>query len=52
MNDKLFDAGEAAEVWTRLRGGCGGRWRHNPSGWIVMHCGHPTALWLLPRGRR
>ena len=30
--------------WTRLRGGCGGIWRH-ASGWLVRHCGHPTALW-------
>ncbi len=30
--------------WERLRGGCGGVWKHN-SGWIVKHCGHPTALW-------
>jgi hypothetical protein len=30
--------------WTRLRGGCGGLWRHE-SGWLVRHCGHPTALW-------
>jgi hypothetical protein len=31
--------------WTRIAGGCGGRWRHDASGWIVAHCGHPTALW-------
>lgn len=30
--------------WQRIRGGCGGIWRHS-SGWIVKHCGHPTALW-------
>lgn len=30
--------------WERLRGGCGGIWRH-VSGWCVCHCGHPTALW-------
>jgi len=31
--------------WERLRGGTGGVWRHIASGWIVRHCGHPTALW-------
>lgn len=31
--------------WERLRGGCGGVWRHVSSGWLVRHCGHPTALW-------
>lgn len=31
--------------WERLRGGCGGIWRHVASGWVVRHCGHPTALW-------
>ena len=30
--------------WTRLRGGCAGVWQHT-SGWLVRHCGHPTALW-------
>jgi hypothetical protein len=30
--------------WTRLRSGCAGIWRHD-SGWVVRHCGHPTALW-------
>jgi hypothetical protein len=39
--------------WTRLRGGCGGIWRHR-SGWVARHCGHPTALWpyygLSPEG--
>ena len=41
--------------WTRLRGGCGGRWRHE-SGWIVQHCGHPMALWpyylVAPNGEK
>jgi hypothetical protein len=31
--------------WERLSGGTGGKWRHLASGWIVRHCGHPTALW-------
>jgi hypothetical protein len=31
--------------WVRLRGGCGGVWLHESSGWEVKHCGHPTALW-------
>lgn len=42
--------------WKRfggLNGGsCGGRWLH-ASGWLVLHCGHPTALWpyyALPPG--
>jgi hypothetical protein len=39
--------------WTRLQGGCGGVWKHD-SGWLVRHCGHPTALWpyygLRPEG--
>jgi hypothetical protein len=30
--------------WVRLRGGCGGLWLHESSGWTVQHCGHPTAL--------
>jgi hypothetical protein len=30
--------------WERIRGGCAGIWRHS-SGWIVRHCGHPTAVW-------
>jgi hypothetical protein len=35
--------------WERLtspsRGKLGQVWRHVASGWIVEHCGHPTALW-------
>ena len=35
--------------WTRLSDPkactCYGRWLHNASGWLVEHCGHPTALW-------
>lgn len=31
--------------WERLAGGTGGVWRHVASGWLVKHCGHPTALW-------
>jgi hypothetical protein len=31
--------------WTRLRGGCAGCWRHDESGWLIFHCGHPTAIW-------
>ena len=34
----------ARKGWMRLRGGCGGVWKHE-SGWLVLHCGHPTALW-------
>ncbi len=33
--------------WTRLSppgDKCTARWRH-VSGWTVVHCGHPTALW-------
>jgi hypothetical protein len=32
--------------WERVsaRGGVFGTWRHR-SGWLVRHCGHPTALW-------
>ena len=34
-------------------GALGGTWRHR-SGWIVQHCGHPTANWpyyaISPRG--
>ncbi len=34
--------------WTRVDprpwSKCGARWAH-PSGWIIVHCGHPTALW-------
>lgn len=40
--------------WERLRRGCGGVWRHS-SGWIVRHCGHPTAHFpyyaIAPNGR-
>lgn len=34
--------------WTKTReprSGVAGEWRHNASGWLVKHCGHPTALW-------
>lgn len=34
--------------WTRLsRPGdkCAARWRHDATGWMVVHCGHPTANW-------
>lgn len=41
--------------WTRLSptGACKtvGRFRHDASGLVVRHCGHPTALWpymILP----
>ena len=34
--------------WTRAggvgHGSCGCEWLHNASGWLVKHCGHPTAL--------
>lgn len=32
--------------WTREGppGKCGALWRHS-SGWVLQHCGHPTALW-------
>jgi hypothetical protein len=40
--------------WVRFRGGCGGIWQHS-SGWVVHHCGHPTAIWpyygVSPEGR-
>jgi len=32
--------------WTRVPATgdkCGARWIHSSSGWIVQHCGHPTA---------
>jgi hypothetical protein len=41
--------------WTKYGGamGVGGVWKHE-SGWIVKHCGHPTALWpyyaVSPKG--
>jgi hypothetical protein len=34
--------------WTRLsKPGCkcSALWRHDPSGWLVQHCGHQTAIW-------
>lgn len=36
------------EGWTRMSAPgnkCGARWRHDTSGWLVRHCGHPTANW-------
>lgn len=53
MSRSLFDDVPATEPprsrqrpgWERLRPGCGGVWRHVASGWLVKHCGHPTALW-------
>lgn len=46
--------------WTRLgtQGKCGAVYVHDASGWVVRHCGHPTAIWpyyaehpkLLERG--
>jgi hypothetical protein len=39
--------------WTRVDGGKGkvnARWLHT-TGWVLAHCGHPTALhpWMLVR---
>lgn len=34
--------------WTRLSAPgdkVGATWRHDASGWLVRHCGHPTANW-------
>ena len=35
-------------IWTKqpnpIGGNCGASWYHI-SGWIIQHCGHPTALW-------
>ena len=31
--------------WQQLGSGVAGKWLHHSSGWIVRHCGHPTALW-------
>jgi hypothetical protein len=32
--------------WRRLPGPkCGVTWEHLASGWLVRHCGHPTANW-------
>lgn len=35
--------------WERLSsakaGKCSQRWIHVASGWVVFHCGHPTANW-------
>ena len=34
--------------WTRLSEPgrkCDARWLHEASGWVIRHCGHPTALW-------
>jgi hypothetical protein len=37
--------------WTKSKSGvhrdstCGARWTHDDSGWVVHHCGHPTANW-------
>ena len=40
--------------WVRYGAPCGGLWVH-PTGCMVQHCGHPTALWpyygILPDGR-
>jgi hypothetical protein len=36
------------DVWERVaagRSGKGATWRHLPSGWVLHHCGHPTANW-------
>lgn len=35
--------------WTRCYGGTGGKWQHE-SGWVVKHCGHPTALFPYTAG--
>lgn len=43
-NDRAVKKGQRPG-WVRLRGGVGGRWRHEATGWEVRHCGHPTALW-------
>lgn len=55
MSEMLFsDAGPPRRIvevgpWERisagLSGGKGAVWRHRPSGWVIEHCGHPTALW-------
>lgn len=26
-------------------GGKGNTYRHGETGWVIEHCGHPTALW-------
>lgn len=34
--------------WTRLSkpgDKCNATWLHDASGWLVRHCGHPTANW-------
>lgn len=37
---------QAGPGWINLTVGkskCGIRWMHEPSSWVVQHCGHPTA---------
>jgi hypothetical protein len=36
---------EAPAIWERndARGKIGARYTHKPSGWVVIHCSHPTA---------
>jgi hypothetical protein len=42
----LFDTGgPPPEVWTTIGTSTHGLYLHNPSGWRIVHCGHPTALW-------
>jgi hypothetical protein len=50
MQPDLFPGHDTGRPdWVRHPGPCPrsscGAWWHHPSGWIVQHCGHPTALW-------
>ena len=42
-------AARVREGWTRVGAppiaGKGATVRHDASGWVVEHCGHPTAIW-------
>lgn len=38
----------ARTPWTRIDGGrskTSAVYRHEPTGWLIRHCGHPTANW-------
>lgn len=42
---KHFRSHALPPAWTRSgKGKCNMRYTH-PSGWLVYHCGHPTANW-------
>lgn len=51
---------EMPQLWEKTLGPsghqtCGAQYLHTPSGWVVRHCGHPTANFPYyietPRGR-